>query len=75
MADGTRRVVSVTEVTGMDGDVVQLQEIFRFRRQGIAPDGTVIGQFEATGVRPRFIERLQLAGIELPATLFIEGQG
>ena len=72
LSDGTRRIVSVTEVTGMEGDVVQLQEIYRYRRQGLSPEGQVVGQFEATGVRPRFSDRLKLAGIELPATLFME---
>jgi pilus assembly protein CpaF len=72
LSDGTRRVTSVAELTGMEGDVVQLQEIYRFRKAGITADGKVAGQFEATGVRPRFAERLQLAGVELPARLFLE---
>lgn len=70
LSDGTRRVTSVTEVTGMEGDVMQLQELFCFRRHGITGDGRVVGTFEATGVRPRFSERIRLAGIELPAHLF-----
>jgi pilus assembly protein CpaF len=69
-SDGTRRIVSVTEVTGMEGDVVTIQDIFRFRRQGVAADGKVIGQFEATGVRPMFVERLRLAGVDFPSGLF-----
>jgi pilus assembly protein CpaF len=72
LSDGARRVVSVTEITGLDGDVVQLQEIYRYRREGISLDGTVVGRFEATGVRPRFADRLQVAGIDLPARLFLE---
>jgi pilus assembly protein CpaF len=72
LSDGTRRVVSITEVTGMEGDVVQLQEIYRFRRVGIMNDGQVAGHFEASGVRPRFADRIRLAGIELPARLFLE---
>ena len=72
LSDGTRRITSVTEVTGMEGDVVQLQEIFHFRRVGINADGMVAGNFEPTGVRPRFAERIRLAGIELPARLFLE---
>lgn len=72
LSDGSRRVVSVTEVTGMEGDMIQLQEIYRFKRLGITPEGRVAGHFEATGVRPRFAERLKLAGIELPAGLFLE---
>ena len=63
LADGRRRVLSVTEITGVEGEVMQLQEIFRFRRQGITADGIVLGEFEPTGVRPRFAERLALAGI------------
>jgi pilus assembly protein CpaF len=72
LSDGTRRVVSITEVTGMEGDVVQLQEIYRFRRIGVTADGSVAGKFEATGVCPRFSERLKLAGHELPAIMFTE---
>jgi pilus assembly protein CpaF len=72
LSDGTRRVTSVAELTGMEGDVVQLQELFRFRKAGITGDGKVNGQFEATGVRPRFAERLQLASVELPVRLFME---
>ncbi len=69
--DGTRRVVSVTEVTGMEGDVVTTQDIFRYRRRGIGADGHVVGQFESSGVRPVFMERLKVAGVELPAGLFV----
>jgi len=72
LSDGTRRVVSVTEVTGMEGDIVQLQEIYRFRRVGIMNDGQVSGHFEPSGVRPRFADKIRLAGIELPARLFLE---
>jgi pilus assembly protein CpaF len=74
LSDGARRVVSIAEVTGMEGDVVQLQEIARFRRQGVLADGTVAGHFEATGVRPRFAAQVALAGIELPPSLFLEGR-
>jgi pilus assembly protein CpaF len=70
-ADGTRRVVSVTEVTGMEGDVVTTQEIFRYRRRGVTPEGKILGQFESSGVRPVFMERLRVAGIELPQGLFV----
>jgi pilus assembly protein CpaF len=58
----------------MEGEVVQLQEIARFRRQGVLADGTVAGHFEATGVRPRFVAQVALAGIELPPSLFLEGR-
>jgi len=70
LSDGTRRVVSVTEVTGMEGEVVTTQEIYRFRRRGISPEGRIVGQFEATGVRPQFTERLRVAGVELPSRMF-----
>jgi pilus assembly protein CpaF len=67
MTDGTRRVTSIVEVTGMEGDIITTQEIYRFKRKGISPEGKVVGQFEATGLRPRFTERLQVAGVDLPA--------
>lgn len=70
LSDGTRRVTSITEVTTMEGDIVTIQEIFRFRRRGVASDGTVQGVFEATGVRPLFAEAIATRGIELPADLF-----
>ena len=70
LSDGTRRVVSVTEVTGMEGEVVTTQEIYRFRRRGISPEGRIVGQFEPTGVRPAFTERLRVAGVELPSRMF-----
>jgi pilus assembly protein CpaF len=71
LSDGRRRVVSITEVTGVEGDVITTNEIFAFRRSGVV-GGRVLGRFEATGVRPRFTERLQVAGVPLPARLFDE---
>jgi pilus assembly protein CpaF len=70
MSDGRRRVVSLQEITGMEGDVVTMQEIFRFRRSGVDGEGRVLGRFEATGIRPRFAERLTMRGIELSNDLF-----
>ena len=70
MSDGRRRVVSLQEITGMEGDVVTMQEIFRFRRSGLDAEGRVVGRFEATGIRPRFAERLMMRGIELRNDLF-----
>jgi pilus assembly protein CpaF len=70
MADGSRRITSITELTGMEGEIITMQELFRYHRRGIAADGTVIGGFESTGVRPTFADRLRLAGAELPADLF-----
>ena len=70
LSDGRRRVVSVSEIVGMEGDVITMQEIFQFERQGVDEKGEVLGQFKATGIRPRFTERLRTAGIELPTALF-----
>jgi pilus assembly protein CpaF len=70
LSDGGRRVTSVVEVTGMEGEVVTTQEIFRYRRKGVTPEGKIVGQFEATGIRPLFAEKLLVSGIELPRGLF-----
>lgn len=70
LSDGRRKIVSVAEVTGMESEVVTMQEIFRFRQTGIAADGQVIGRFEATGIRPRFVDQFIAHGIQLPASLF-----
>jgi pilus assembly protein CpaF len=70
LSDGTRRLSSISEIVGMEGDVITMQEIFQFERQGIGEDGKVMGRFKATGIRPRFAERLRTAGIELPTALF-----
>ena len=70
LADGRRKVLSLSEVTGMEGDVVTMQDIFRFKITGRSEDGKVIGHFEATGIRPKFLEHARSAGIELPAELF-----
>ena len=70
LSDGSRRMVSITEVTSMEGEMITTQEIFRFRKQGVSGDGTVVGRFEATGVRPKFLESLQVAGIDVPLSVF-----
>jgi pilus assembly protein CpaF len=70
MSDGTRKVASVAEITGMEGDVVTMQDIFMFRKRGIRESGEVIGEFVPTGIRPKFSERLLVAGIQLPMTMF-----
>jgi pilus assembly protein CpaF len=70
MSDGTRRVVSVAEITGMDENVISMQEIFSFVRKGIGPDGRVLGAFKPTGIRPKFLEKLRVAGVFLPAEIF-----
>jgi pilus assembly protein CpaF len=69
---GPRKVTSITEVMGMEGDVVIMQDIFRFKQMGIDQNGRATGQFEATGVRPGFVPRLEAAGIKLPSNLFQE---
>src|SRR4051812_4001696 len=70
LSDGRRKVVSLSELTGMEGEVVTMQEIFRFRQTGMSPEGQVIGKFEATGIRPRFLDQLMSHGITLSADLF-----
>jgi pilus assembly protein CpaF len=70
LSDGTRKVVSLAEITGMEGEIVSMQEIFVFDRQGINEDGSVKGQFRATGIRPKFSERLAAAGYRLSPNLF-----
>jgi pilus assembly protein CpaF len=72
MSDGTRRVMNITEVTGIETDVVTLQDIFVFEKRGLGPDGKVVGRFAATGILPKFNEKLLAAGIRLPVELFDE---
>jgi pilus assembly protein CpaF len=74
LSDGKRRVTSVAEITGMEGDIVQMQEIYKFVRTGTADDGTVIGHFQATGVRPRFLADLTARGIRIPGAYFDPSQ-
>ena len=71
LSDGTRRIVSISEITGMEGDTITMQEIFQFERKGVDKDGRVIGRFRSTGIRPRFAERLKMYGMQLPR-LFLE---
>jgi pilus assembly protein CpaF len=70
LADGSRKLVTVSEIVGMEGDVITMQDIFSYDRQGLDESGRVLGRFRASGLRPRFMERLQAWGIELPAGLF-----
>lgn len=74
LSDGTRRMVSIQEVTGMEGDVVAMQEIFRFDRRTIGEDGRVIGDYVATGIRSSYAERFQQWGVQLPVDLFSPGR-
>jgi pilus assembly protein CpaF len=70
LSDGTRKVMNISEITGMDENVISMQEIFSFVRKGIGPNGKVIGAFRPSGIRPRFLERLRVSGVLLPAELF-----
>jgi len=71
-SDGSRRVTNVTEVTGMEGEIVTLQDIFVFEKRGMSPEGRVLGRFAATGIRPKFYEKLLAAGIRLRPDIFDE---
>ncbi len=70
MSDGTRKITSVSEITGMEGDVITMQDIYVFEKLGITQDGKVIGRFRATGVRPKVCERLKASGVHLPPNMF-----
>jgi pilus assembly protein CpaF len=70
MSDGTRKIVSIAEITGMEGEVVTMQDVFVFRKRGIRETGEVLGDFMPTGIRPKFSERLLVTGIQLPMSMF-----
>ncbi|ABI77351.1 type II/IV secretion system protein [Hyphomonas neptunium ATCC 15444] len=70
LSDGSRKVISIAEITGMEGSVVQLQEIFKFERTGTTPEGKVQGHFVATGLRPKFVDEMERKGVFMPAGLF-----
>jgi pilus assembly protein CpaF len=70
LSDGKRRVTSIAEITGLEGDIVQMQEIFKFVRTSTSEDGSVEGHFQATGVRPRFLSELAARGLKVPASYF-----
>ena len=70
MNDGRRKVVSISEITGMEGEIITMQEIYHFRHTGTSADGQVQGRFEATGIRPRFLDQVAAHGLTLPADLF-----
>jgi pilus assembly protein CpaF len=72
MTDGSRRVTSISEITGMEGDTITMQEIFLYERTGMSSQGQVIGRFRATGIRPRFAEKLKSCGMQLPRVFFEE---
>jgi pilus assembly protein CpaF len=68
--DGTRRLTHITEITGMEGDLISMQDVFVFEKRGVSAEGRTLGTFTATGLRPRFEERLKACGISLPANFF-----
>jgi pilus assembly protein CpaF len=70
LSDGSRRVTHLTEITGMEEDVVSMQDIFTFEKRGVSPQGRVLGTFSATGIRPKFAEKLVASGIPVPANIF-----
>jgi pilus assembly protein CpaF len=72
LSDGTRRLTSISEITGMEGETITMQEIFQFERTGVDAEGQVIGRFRPTGIRPRFAERLKASGLQLPRVFFEE---
>lgn len=74
LSDGSRKVISISEITGMEENIISMQEIFSFNRKGIGPDGTVIGTFQPSRIRPKFLEQLRISGIFLPTGLFEQTQ-
>ncbi|HUH23846.1 MAG TPA: ATPase, T2SS/T4P/T4SS family, partial [Brevundimonas sp.] len=74
LEDGRRRIVSISEIVGMEEDVISMQEIFKFRRTGRDADGQIQGQLETTGVRPKFMEMLASRGIHIPHEIFVPGR-
>jgi len=70
LADGTRKVTGIAEITGMEGEVISMQDLFLFERTGITPEGRVTGRFRATGIRPKVTEKLESGGVKLPPTMF-----
>jgi pilus assembly protein CpaF len=70
LSDGTRKITSISEITGMEGDIITMQEIFVFEKVGVTQEGKVVGRFRPTGVRPKCAERLKASGIHLPADMF-----
>ncbi len=70
MSDGSRKITSISEITGMEESVISMQEIFSFQKKGIGPNGKVVGAFVPTRIRPRFLERLRVSGVVLPPSMF-----
>ena len=72
LSDGTRRITSISEITGMEGDTITMQEIFQYERTGVGPQGQVLGRFRPTGIRPRFADKLKACGLQMPRVFFEE---
>jgi pilus assembly protein CpaF len=70
LSDGTRKVINISEIVGMEGEMITMQDIFIYRKRGIAPNGQVLGEFIPTGIRPKFTERLVVSGIRVPMEMF-----
>jgi len=70
LSDGSRRVTHISEITGMEGDVIQMQALFEYHRTGVGPDGKVLGDLRSTGMRPQILEHLRVCGIDLPSSYF-----
>jgi pilus assembly protein CpaF len=70
LSDGKRKITSIQEITGMEGDIITMQDIFTFEQTGVAKDGSVQGHFKATGIRPRFVDRLRTRGVAISDELF-----
>ena len=70
LSDGSRKIMQVSEIVGMEGDIITMQDIFLYEREGIAENEKVLGRFKATGIRPRFSDRLKSYGIDLSSVLF-----
>jgi pilus assembly protein CpaF len=70
LSDGTRKVSAISEITGMEGEVISMQDIFLFEKTGVRENGKVVGRYRATGIRPRCSERLAASGVHLPMDMF-----
>ncbi len=70
LSDGSRRVTAISEITGMEGDVITMQDLFLFERLGISPERKVLGRFKATGIRPKCSDKLAASGFVLPVEMF-----
>jgi pilus assembly protein CpaF len=75
LTDGSRKVTSITEVAGMEGDTIVMTDVFKFEQTSVEPNGTVLGELRPTGIRPLFMKRLEAAGFSLGADIFIRGAG